>query len=139
MVVEAAQQEVEAEEFKANTAVSLRAYAELTRSNNSSESFGSLNMTKEDFGAKFSNYFFTFEPMSAPDYDVRLWVVKLGTMSSYLFVFDLLVRAIHTIALIYSYWNKSAVRLPQADLRKRHDASGSSWMSVSQMLVNSCR
>jgi hypothetical protein len=31
--VEAAQQETEAEEFKANTAVSLQAYAELTRSN----------------------------------------------------------------------------------------------------------
>jgi hypothetical protein len=77
--------------------------------------------------------------MSAPDYDIELWVVKLGTMSSYLFVFDLLVRAIHTIALIYSYWNKSAVHLPQADLRKRRDTSGSSWLSVSRLLASSCR
>lgn len=112
-------QEKEADEFRAKTAVTLQAYDELDQTGDKDRVFfRPFNLSQMDASRYLSGYSFTMESLSSTDYDVKLWVVQLGSIGGWLVIFDYIWRAFMTCRLIFKYWNKSALNLPTADIRK---------------------
>lgn len=116
---EVAAQESEADDFRGKTAVTLQAYDELDQTQGSEGVvFKPFNLSQMDASQYLSGYSFSMESLSGTDYDVKLWVVKLGSIGAWLVIFDYIWRAFMTCRLIFKYWNKSALDLPRADIRK---------------------
>jgi hypothetical protein len=132
---EAADQEQTSSDFKAKTAVTISAYDALSETDNSGTTFKTLNLSQIDSQQFLSGYSFTYESPSSPDYSIKLWVVKIGSIGSWLVIFDFIWRAFHTMRLVYQYWNKSALRLPVADIRKDKKKYVFSTMSKRKMIL----
>ena len=67
--------------------------------------------------SKFTNFDFDFEKLTMPGLDFNLWLLDVISLGDLFFAVDFIFRVYFTIQLCFKYWDVSAVKTPQIDIR----------------------
>ena len=102
--------------FVDQAAVALDAFAELSQYTEDNFNPPTVTFNFTDFQDKISDFDFSFEKLQASAIDFKVWFIQFGSISSMLFYCDFLFRAYHTIRLLYYYWGRGGLNIPDVDV-----------------------
>ena len=68
------------------------------------------------FKDQSSDFSFNFAKLHAPNVDFDLFFIQFGSVSGLLYLFDFAYRAYSSMRLLYFYWGRGSVNIPDVDL-----------------------
>jgi len=102
--------------FVEQSAVALDAFDELSQYEEEEFTPPVITFNFSDFANKASEVEWNFETLRGPGFDVNLWFLSFGQITSLLFGLDYAFRAYKSVRLVYYYWTRGAVGIPDVDL-----------------------
>ncbi|GMH86508.1 hypothetical protein TL16_g10570 [Triparma laevis f. inornata] len=102
--------------FRDQTAVALDAFAELSQYSEDNFNPPSITFNFTEYADKASNFEFSFEKLRGSVIDFELWFVQFGSLSDMIIYADFVFRAYQTIRMLYYYWGRGALNVPDIDV-----------------------
>mmetsp|Transcript_2637 Transcript_2637/g.5022 ORF Transcript_2637/g.5022 Transcript_2637/m.5022 type:complete len:979 (-) Transcript_2637:24-2960(-) len=102
--------------FVDQSAVALDAFSELSQYTSDNFNPPSLTFNFTEYADKASNFEFNFEKLKGSAIDFQLWFVQFGSLSAMLFYADFMFRAYQSIRLMYYYWGRGGLKVPDVDV-----------------------
>ncbi|GMH99684.1 hypothetical protein TrVE_jg343 [Triparma verrucosa] len=102
--------------FRDQTAVALDAFAELSQYSEDNFNPPSVTFNFTAMADKASNFEFNFEKLRGSAIDFELWFIQFGSLSDMLIYGDLIFRAYQTVRMLYYYWGRGALNVPDVDV-----------------------
>jgi len=121
--------------FIDQAAVALDAFAELSQYTEENFNPPTVTFNFTDFRDKMSEFNFSFETLQASAIDFKLWFVQFGSLSSMLFYADFLFRAYQTIRLLYYYWGRGGLNIPDVDVTADQEPSNPFKLSTPRLFA----
>jgi len=123
------------DEFIAEEAVALNAFAELEEEEGDDFSFDPFNFTLGDDAYNYVvNTYFPFEPLSPSEVEFDVWMLSLTHLANLLIIFDYVYRAYRSIYIFARFWSRSGLQIPDVDMRVDRDNAKTLFQSNTQLL-----
>jgi hypothetical protein len=132
--VESKNQNKKSETFKITLSAQLSALSAGTGATATAIKYKTLNETTTLNRNFISNFKLSYESVNLNGFQFASWLASLATLRGFLFLFDYIYRAVHTVRLIRKFVGKSAVDLPYVDLRSNFFRDYSVFSGISQWM-----
>ena len=120
--------------FVTKSAVALDAFDQLSQYEEEALAPPNVTFNFTGFINKASEIDVTFEAMRGPGFDITLWAVSFGHLASLVFALDYAFRGYQTARMIYYYWARGAVEIPDVDLTVDQESGNPFKMSSPRLL-----
>ena len=126
----------EGEAFLGKMAVSLDAYAELSQYSEPDYEFPTYNFSIADEGYSFyENLYFRFERFASPQVNFKFLMLNLGDVNVLFILFDYVWRSYRSFYLFRTFWKRSGLAMPDADMRVDRDENKMLQMNQCQLFL----
>jgi hypothetical protein len=121
--------------FIDQAAVALDAFSELSQYEEDEFEPPKITFNYSDFANRASEFEWNFESLRGPGFDINLWFISFGNITSMLFALDFAFRAYQSIRLAYYYWTRGAVGIPDVDLSADQEPSNPFRLSTPRLFA----